>query len=332
MISKHQFGPLRAGWRLLWQTRRILWWIYGVNLGLGLLSAWSVAHRVGSVLDHSLAAGHLYHGFDLAYFMELAAHPDVQLWGRSSSALISAAVFFVFMLFATGGVLETYARDRGLVAGEFLQASGAFFWRLSRLVLCFAGVLAFIAWMASLVNRLAGWLSDHSSYEKLGFWVALAGLTLVSLLAMTARLWFDMAQAGVVVEDERSMMRALGRSCRFVFGRGNFVPLFWIYLRLSLLAWGGTGLALYIWVKFVPAERVWLAFLLGQFIAWLWTAARLWQRASEMTWYLRHRPAPEIGIDTQSPVIDIPTFAPGTENPAFAAVEVPSFTPPTTEH
>ena len=47
----------------------------------------TVAARLGGVLDYSVAAQRLYHGFDLGYFLELAANPDVQLASRPTSAL-----------------------------------------------------------------------------------------------------------------------------------------------------------------------------------------------------------------------------------------------------
>ena len=127
MKADPKSGPLAAGWRLLWQTQRIVWWIYALNLALGLFSSLGLAVRLSRVLDHSFAAQRLYHGFDVAFFLELAANPEVQLSSRTVSSLTFAAIYFLVLLFATGGILDSYARNRALVPGEFFQGCGAFF-------------------------------------------------------------------------------------------------------------------------------------------------------------------------------------------------------------
>ncbi len=313
MNEKNKAGTVAAGWALLWQTQRILWWVYAVNLVLGFFSALAMSTRLAKVLDHSLAAQRLFHGFDLGYFLELAATPEVQLSSRPMGAVSFGAIFFLFMLFATGGVLEAYARNRMLVPGEFFQGCGAFFWRFVRLVLWLVAVLVPISLLANGISHLSGNLSDNSSYEMLGFWVEVVGLGGVVLLLMAVRLWFDMAQVRAVVEDERGMTRTLIRALKLTLY--NFGSLFWMYFRLSLVAWVGTLLALYVWVRFVSAERILAAFLLAQFVAWLWIATRLWQRASEVIWYLRQRPEPAPVVVEAPPelVAETPEFAPPPE-------------------
>jgi hypothetical protein len=308
MSRRSQPGLLSAGWRLVWHTYPVLWWIYAVNLIIGLFSAIGFATRVGRVLDHSLAAQHLYRNLDLAYLLELAMNPDAQLASRPTSAFTFAALFFLFMLFVLGGVLDTYARNRSLVPGEFFQGCGAFFWRFVRLLLWLAVVLVPLAALAIGLNRWSGHLSEYSSREKLGFWVLAAGLTLILLLLMAVRLWFDMAQVRTVVEDERSVTRALGRAFKLTYR--NFAPLFSMYVSMALVAWIGTAFALFFWAKFVPSDGTLLAFLTAQFIAWLWIVTRLWQRATEVIWYQRQRP-PAAPVEAQ--VIgegEVPTFVP----------------------
>jgi hypothetical protein len=311
MSRRSQPGPLSAGWRLVWHTHPVLWWIYAVNLTIGLFSAIGFATRVGHVLNHSLAAQHLYHSFDLAYVLELAINPDAQLASRPTSSFTFAALFVLFMLFVLGGVLDTYARNRSLVPGEFFQGCGGFFWRFVRLLLWLGVVLLPLAALAIGLNRWSDYLSEYSSHEKLGFWVLAAGFTMILLLLMAVRLWFDMAQVRTVVEDERSVTRALGRA--FTLTYRNFAPLFSMYLAITLVAWAGTALALYFWAKFVPSEGTLLAFLTAQFIAWLWIVSRLWQRATKVIWYQRQRPSPALplvqeAIGQAEP--EIPTLAP----------------------
>ena len=67
-------------------------------------------------------------------FVELLRLPNVDI-SRSipPSTFHVVYLFFLFMLFVTGGILESYRQDRRLTTGEFFAASGAFFWRFVRL-------------------------------------------------------------------------------------------------------------------------------------------------------------------------------------------------------
>jgi hypothetical protein len=231
----------------------------------------------------------LYQGFDLSAFSELAGNPEVALWSKFSSSLLFAVVFFVIALFLTGGILEAYRTDRKPGTGDFFHACGEFFWRWVRLLILLLIVLVPIAVIGAAISSWTGVLSNDAPQEKLGFWVEVAGLLVVTVLMMTVRLWFDMAQVHAVAENERSMLRAAARAFRLTFT--NFGGLFWIYFRISLMAWLGLAAALLIWAK-VPAQRVGLSFIVLEAALLWWTGTRLWQRASETVWYERQSAAP----------------------------------------
>lgn len=279
-----QEGLLISGARRVWRHQRLLWWLFVANLVLAACGTIPVDRAVGRVADHSLYSRRLYDGFDLPAFSELAANPEVALWSRSSSSLLFAGVFFVFALFLTGGILETYRTDRRLPTGEFFHACGTFFWRWVRLLMFLLAVLLPIAVLASGITRLAAKLSNDAPQEKLGFWVELTGLCVVTLLMMTVRLWFDMAQVHIVSAEERSVLRSLIRGLQLASSKS--VSLFWMYLRISFLGMLGVAVMLLVWAR-VPPTRIGTSFLLLE-AALLWsTGIRLWQRASETVWYER---------------------------------------------
>jgi hypothetical protein len=102
-------------------------------------------------------------------------------------------------------------------------------------------------------------------------------------------LWSDMAQVGVVAQNE-TMGRMLVYAFHLTFR--NFGALFWIYLRISLIGWAFWAAAFWIWVKVVRPEWIGVSFLLGQAVLLVWLGTRLWQRASETIWYQQYRPVP----------------------------------------
>jgi hypothetical protein len=280
---------MREGARRVWRQQRILWWILAVNCLLAFFGTMPMASRVGKVADHSLNSQKLIGGFDIAAFVELASNPDVGFWAKTSDSLWFALIFFVFTLFLTGGILETYRSNRKLPAADFFQACGLYFWRWVRLLLFLLIVVGPLVFLASGINKWSDTLSEDAAPEMLGFWVEVGGLLFVALLMMAVRLWFDMAQVRTVAEQEPAIRRSLARAFKLTFR--NFGSLFWMYFRISFLAWMGLALAFWIWLR-IPAERIGSTFMLFEVLLAWWLGTRLWQRASETVWYERHPEMP----------------------------------------
>ena len=77
-----------------------------------------------------------------------------------------------------------------------------------------------------------------------------------------------MAQVLAVAEDDRVMGRALMHALRLTLA--NFTTLFWIYLRISLIAWAFSAAAFWAWIKLVQPEWIGVSFLLGQAVLLVW--------------------------------------------------------------
>ena len=134
MIDERNNSSL-SGFSRLWRHQRVLWWIFAVNLICGALGTVPGFLRTHGALGHSLAAETLTTRFDVGMLLELFRLPDVSLERYTTPSLLFSLVFFVFMLFVSGGVLEAYREDRRLTTGEFFAASGAYFWPFVRLLL-----------------------------------------------------------------------------------------------------------------------------------------------------------------------------------------------------
>lgn len=298
-MSRGEPGVVAAGARLVWRRQPVLWWLYAINLLLGLAAALRAGMSFGGVLNQSLAAVRLVKGFDLTAFGELLAQPEVASAQFGVGSFFLLVIYFVFFLFVSGGVLETYRRDQTPTTAEFFAAAGLYFWRFVRLLVMLVVLLVPVGIAAGLLRRFSGRLASDAPSEMLGFWVQLGGTLLLLLLLMALRLWFDMAQVRAVAEGERAMRRTLWRALKLTLG--NFGSLFGLYLRISLVAWAGVALAAWVWVKFVPAEAVGLSFLLGQAVVLLWLTTRLWQRASETLWYQRRQATSPASAPAESP-------------------------------
>jgi hypothetical protein len=289
-MTDRKDGPLTGGLKLLWQHQRLLWWIGAVNFLLALGGATALRPTLASILDYSLAAKRLATGFDAPTFVALLMHPDRPMSAAIPASILAILIFFLYMLFLTGGILEVYRRHQKLTTGEFFEACGRFFWRFARLLIFLLILLIPINLLFSFVQKWSGKLATEASRGMLGFWVQVAGTAVVLFLLMVIRLVFDMAQVRAVAEDVRPMRRALLDAFKLTWG--DFGSLFWIYLRLSFATWAGTAVLLWVWVRLVRPEWVGVSFLIGQAIVLLWIGTRLWLRASETCWYQQQGPPP----------------------------------------
>ena len=312
-------GNVSSGWSLVWRHQKILWWVFGVNLITGLAAAWAPHGAFSRMLDHSINSDRLAHGFDMITFFDLLAKPEMQMGSLVQGSMMMAGLFFLFMLFITGGMLVAYREDRKLSMGEFFEASGGYFWRMVRLVLM--SIVPFgivVAWMAIFAG-VSGTLSENAANAKLGFYVQVAANIIAIILVLISRLWFDVAQVRAVAQDEYGMFRNLMRS--FVITFRALPSLFWMYLRISLFGWAFLALGIYGWGR-LSGNHIFRVFFLWEIVLFAQLLTRLWQRASSVSWYGEYaevHPAIAVDFTTPKPVeITEPspaTTVPGTGGP-----------------
>src|SRR5690349_5147732 len=149
---------------------------------------------------------------------------------------IAAAVAFYLAawLFVSGGILDRYARGRGIGAYGFFAASGTFFLRFLRLGL----IAALVYWL--LFTRVHEWLFDRYTNatrdvaieRTVFYWRLMMYAIFTALLALTTVV-FDYAKVRTVVEDRRSMAGALIAGIRFMVHHPRRVLA--VYLLNTLL-------------------------------------------------------------------------------------------------
>jgi hypothetical protein len=306
----------KTGAGIVWRRQRVLWWIFIVSLFFAYMGTRRPVGRIGQALNHSLgAAPRLVYGFDVSALAELAEQPEAPLEFFNHSFLLFPILFAIFMLFATGGVLAAYFRDATLTTGEFFGASGYHFWRFFRLLIYFAIVSIPIMILAAITGGIYDHLNEVSTSPLTSVHFFEAATIIIVFLAMSVRLWFDMAQVIAVAEDEKRMHRALRQAASLVWH--NFGSLFWLYFRISFLGCLGFGFGLYWWMMWLRPESTIKAFVLGQIMILFWIATRLWQRASEAAWYRERQASAATEVPAFSPVPVPVMAAPAGATPAM---------------
>jgi hypothetical protein len=301
-MADERKGFMAAGFGLLLRRQSVLWWVFIVNLVCGALGTAPAMRALSQALGHSLAGKPLTNGFDLGTFIELLRLPDVNIMRSATGSYVFAFVFFVFMLFVTGGILETYRQDRKLSISEFFGASGLFFWRFVRLMLLSMIPFAIAGMIYQGLSKAADHIGERAIADQVGIFLFWLAVFVFLVMALKIRLWFDVAQVRAVAQSERRMWRNLWRSLRILWGEPW--RLFWIYFRIALVSWIILALCLVIWSKLGPSS-MFLTFIVLEAIVFSQLATRLWQLASTTAWYKNHAemvPADTVDYTTPHPV------------------------------
>ncbi len=296
-------GLLTEGFRRTWHYQRVLWFMFFISLVFGHFSAGPLTHKLDGVTDHSLQSQRLTGVFDYGTFSALSSNPEVKLFEVVGVSMSYALLFFIIVLFLTGGILEAYRSERKLTTREFFEACGSYFWRWVRLLIIMLIIMIPLLMLLKPVTDKPGSMLFSAAQEETGIWLMVLGVCAIGLILMCIRLWFDMAQVRAVVEEETGMWRNAGRAFKLTFS--NFGSLFWMYLRISVVGWLVLALGLYVWSKMPPA-RSQLTFLVLELVVLCGFGTRLWQRACEMTWYQRRFLAP-LRVPVPVPVAPTPS-------------------------
>ena len=332
----HDHKPaFSSGFGLLWRRQGVLWWIFVVNLICGALGTLPVLLSLHDTIGHSLIGKPLTDRFDIGMFDELMRVPNVGIMRFTTASYLFAFVFFVFMLFVTGGVLETYRMDQRLTTGEFFAASGGFFWRMVRLLLLSTVPFVIVGMIDHGLDKLARYVGDRAIADQVGIFMGWGGIVIFLMIALAVRLWFDIAQVRAVAQNERRMWRNTWRAWSITWH--HFGGLYWMYFRIALLAWITLGLGLLIWTK-LPAPATGAVFLIFQLIMFAQIATRLWQLAGAMAWYQQHPdlvPVEIVPVEAL-PVQEIAMIEPGAvaalpQEPVPASEAAPELPSPSAE-
>lgn len=301
-------GLLRSGLGMVARNKRYLIWFWLLNLALAELGTSAFRTAAHSVLDHSFAATRLAQGFHFATLLELFARPEFgPMQAKTTPAFDFAFVFFLATALFLPGVFLGYASAVRLPRDDFFRACGRNLWRFIRLLIIagiimsiFAGIL--FAIQAALVKK-----ADVSTNELLPFQIRMLTLAVIFLVMTTFRIWFDLAEVDIVLNDQRAVRKSIWSALKHTLR--SLPRLLASYVLTAIFAAIILVAGLWIWLKFVSPESVAGAFLIGQIVLFLLLIPRFWQRGVAVSfWQQQMAPppvvvAPPIPLDPVYPVI-----------------------------
>ncbi len=274
---------LVTSFRQLTGSFRFVGLIYGVTLGLGLLTALPFYNTLLVEDQNSRAFLQLLDGFDYTVYSDFMHRS-----GRAISPLLSVGrwlgVLSIFLsIFFTGGILMLFSWEhRRPDGGEFLAACSAYTGRYVRLfgVVVLFVVTGAVIWL--VIGVLAGTLLSDMLTERGLFWTGAVFFGLFGLSATLILCIGDYAKILLFRTDEQQAFRAFGQAGRFVLANlSRTYGLYWLFIGIGTALFG-----LYFLLDGLIPMQNWLTILLlfviqqtlvfsrvGLKIWWLGTAA-----------------------------------------------------------
>jgi hypothetical protein len=316
---KENQGLLGGGLARLLRNKRYIFWFWLLNLTLAVFATASFRRNAHAILDHSLYAQNLTNGFHLSTFFEMLSMPEFpRMNSMTFPALYFAFVFFLFTAIFLPGVFAGYVSQYRLPREDFFRACGRNLWRFIRLIIA-AIVMGIVAGLLFAANGVVVKKAGQSTNEVLPFELQMTGLAIIFLILTTLRIWFDLAEADIVLNDQGAVRRSVAAGFRHTV-RG-FGRLLAAYVLTTLVAAIFLVGGLLIWNEFVPAHSVLRAFIVGQIILFLLLIPRFWQRGIAVAYWQQRMLIPVVrtqpAVEAPAPVVAAPVEP--TPSPAIPA-------------
>lgn len=295
-------GLLRSGLGMVGNNKRYIFWFWLLNLTLAEFGTGAFRKSAHAILDHSFYGNRLIHGFDLSVMGELFARPEFgPMAAMTTPALYFAFLFFLATALFLPGVFAGYASTYRLPREDFFRACGRNLWRFIRLMIIAGFVMGIFAGVLFGLNGALVKKAGESTRELLPFEMQMTGLTLIFLVMTTLRIWFDLAEADVVLNDQRAVRKSIGAAFRHTFR--NLGHLLRSYVVATIVAAIVLVGGLWSWMRFVAPESIFGAFLVAQLTLLFLLIPRFWQRAVAVSYWQQRMMVPVVAVP---PVIPAP--------------------------
>ncbi|MFZ0864898.1 MAG: hypothetical protein WAN18_29880 [Candidatus Sulfotelmatobacter sp.] len=288
-------GLLSSGLGMVGRNKRYILWFWLLNLTLAEFGTSALRRSAHTILDHSLAAERLVHGFDLSVMIGLFARPEFgQMQAMTTPALCFAFVFFMATALFVPGIFQGYASTYRLPRDDFFRACGRNLWRFIRLMIVAGIVMGIAAGVLFALNGALVTKVGESTNELLPFEMRMTGLAVIFLVMMTLRVWFDLAEADIVLSDQRAVRKSIAAGFRYTFR--SLGPLLASYVVATIVAAVVLLGGLWTWMKIVTPESVWGAFVVSQLTLLLLLIPRFWQRGVAVSYWQQRMMIPVVAV------------------------------------
>ena len=305
-------GVLSSGLSMVMRNKRYILWFWLLDVLLTIWGTSAFREAAHTVLDHSLYSEKMLHGFDLGVLLDLFARPEL----GPSIAMTTPAVYFAIIFFlATAlflpGVFAGYASTYRLPREDFFRACGRNLWRFIRILIIAGIVMGIVAGLLFAINGAINKKVVEGTNEVLPFELQMIGLAVIFLVMTVLRVWFDLAEAETVLNDQRAVRKSIALAFRHTFRSLGRLLVSYVVATIvaAIILVGGV----WCWLHLVPSTSIIGAIVISQLTLLLLLIPRFWQRGVAVSYWKQEMMVPvfaEQPIIPPQPVTVIATPAP----------------------
>jgi len=293
------------GLGMVLRNKRYLIWFFLLNLLLTIYGTSAFRETAHTILDHSLNSQNLLHGFDIGVLSEFLGMPKSgPTISMTTPAIYFAIVFFLATALFLPGVLLGYASTYRLPRDDFFRACGRNLWRFIRLMIVAGIIMGILYGILAAANSAIVTKAREGTNEVLPFQLQMIGLFLIFLVMTTLRIWFDLAEADIVLNDQRAVRKSIALGFRHAFrGLARLLASYvFVTLFAAIVLVGG----IWCWINLVAPTAVWRAAVLSQVILFLLLIPRFWQRGMAVSYWQQKMLVPVVVAPAPVPVEPAP--------------------------
>lgn len=290
-------GILGDGLGMVMRNKRYFFWFWVLDVLLTIYGTSAFRETAHTILDHSMYSQRLLNGFDIAVFSEFLIRPESgSMLTMTTPAIYFSVVFFLATALFLPGVFAGYASTYRLPREDFFRACGRNLWRFIRLMIIAGIVMGIVAGLLFAANGAIATKAGESTNEVLPFTLKMLGLFVIFLVMTVLRIWFDLSEVDIVLNDQRAVRKSIAAGFRHTFrslGRllGSYV---FATVFAAIVLVGG----LWCWINLVPPNAILRPALLGQLILFLLLIPRFWQRGISVSYWQQKMLVPVVAIES----------------------------------
>ncbi|HVI80997.1 MAG TPA: hypothetical protein VM715_23175 [Candidatus Acidoferrum sp.] len=304
-----QKGILSSGLGRVMRNKRYIFWFWLLNLTLAYFATSGFRRAAHAILDHRFYSERLTHGFDLGVFIAMLMRPEFPPTDSLSvPALCFGFLFFLATALFLPGVFLGYSSTYRLPREEFFRACGRNLWRYIRIMVVAGIVMGIIAGLLFAANIAIVKKAGESTSELLPVKLQFIGMGVIFLVMTTLRIWFDLAEADAVLNDQRAVRKSIAAGFRHTFrSLGRLLGSYVIAALVAIIILLG---GIWIWLKAVSPEGVIGAFALSQITLLLLLIPRFWQRGIAVSYWQQKMLVPVVAMKPVEPLPPAPPLNP----------------------
>ncbi len=269
-------GAFTAGTARIWLHKRLILWLYVINLGFAAVLVVPLRKILGEIAKTDLA-DRFVTGFPADVGLEFWWQNKLAFKALALVALGLGVFYLLFNIFAGGGIVAALAMERRVSLRRFLNDAARYFWRYLRLFVLLVIVVGLVgAGYQALLSDKVEALRENVTTDRASFlWLALVAVVILAVFAFVLMV-FDYAKIRTVVDRRRSMFLAT------LVGLGFSLRRFWQTIPLFGMNFVVIGILFVVYLLIENQfSNATVASMIGLFVVQqIFILSRVWMRLS----------------------------------------------------